>query len=70
VQVLRPAQAAPTACPGADGTAQDTTGALWPLFGAAEGTAYLLRPDAHVAGRWHGADAAAIGAAVQRMVTP
>lgn len=29
-------------------------------YGAAPGTAYLIRPDAHVAGRWHDADPARI----------
>ncbi|MBN9459838.1 MAG: FAD-dependent monooxygenase [Burkholderiales bacterium] len=35
-------------------------------YGAAEGTVYLIRPDAHVAGRWRGADSAALLAAFAR----
>jgi 3-(3-hydroxy-phenyl)propionate hydroxylase len=34
----------------------DHTGRLFPMYGAAPGTLYLVRPDGHVLGRWQGAD--------------
>ncbi|HKR42144.1 MAG TPA: FAD-dependent oxidoreductase [Paraburkholderia sp.] len=32
----------------------DRTGRLFPMYGAKPGTLYLVRPDGHVLGRWHG----------------
>ncbi|HEY4804676.1 MAG TPA: FAD-dependent oxidoreductase [Paraburkholderia sp.] len=32
----------------------DHTGRLFPMYGAQPGTLYLVRPDGHVLGRWHG----------------
>ncbi|WP_322031232.1 FAD-dependent oxidoreductase [Paraburkholderia sp. J76] len=37
----------------------DRTGRLFPMYGAQPGTLYLVRPDGHVLGRWHG-DAGAL----------
>ena len=35
-------------------SAWDHTGRLFPMYGAQPGTLYLVRPDGHVLGRWHG----------------
>jgi 3-(3-hydroxy-phenyl)propionate hydroxylase len=53
--------------PGA-GTAFDHTGRLFPLYGAAPGTIYLVRPDGHVLGRWHRFDADACERAIEGML--
>lgn len=45
----------------AEGTAAEA-------FGAGPGTAYLVRPDMHVAGRWHRAERNAVEAAVARLL--
>jgi 3-(3-hydroxy-phenyl)propionate hydroxylase len=44
----------------------DSDGQLARAFDALEGSAYLLRPDGHVAARWKRADAASVRAAWQR----
>ena len=44
----------------------DTAGRLAREFDAAAGSAYLLRPDGHVAARWKRADVTAVRAAMQR----
>jgi 3-(3-hydroxy-phenyl)propionate hydroxylase len=36
---------------------RDDTGKVFPMYGAEPGTVYLVRPDGHVLGRWHKADA-------------
>lgn len=46
--------------------AWDGTGRLFAMYGAAPGTAYLVRPDGHVLARWKAADGAAIAAAIAR----
>lgn len=44
----------------------DATGTARQRYDARPGSAYLLRPDQHVAARWRALDAAAVRAAVQR----
>jgi len=44
----------------------DTTGRLFPLYGAAPSACYLVRPDGHVAGRWREPRAVQVGSAVRR----
>ena len=62
--------------PSAEGEthAWDATGRLFPMFGAAAGTVYLVRPDGHVLARWKHlrGDAAArrIEAAIARTLGP
>ena len=51
-------------------SARDHTGRLFELYGAAPGSVYLVRPDGHVAGRWHAPDAAVLTAAVERVLHP
>jgi 3-(3-hydroxy-phenyl)propionate hydroxylase len=48
--------------------AHDHTGRLFPLYGAAPGTLYLVRPDGHVMARWRQADAQELVAAVQSVL--
>ena len=55
---------APGKAAGAD--AQDVTGRLFPLYGAAPAACYLVRPDGHVAGRWGAPRAESIRAGVRR----
>lgn len=42
----------------------DPTGEIAAIFGASDGTAYLLRPDLHVAARWRQLDAGAFSTAL------
>jgi 3-(3-hydroxy-phenyl)propionate hydroxylase len=55
---------APARAPSADGW--DSTGGLFPLYGAAPAAFYLVRPDGHVAGQWHELKPASIRQAVER----
>ena len=48
----------------------DHTGRLFPMYGAAPGTLYLVRPDGHVLGRWREADAAEALSAIDRALHP
>jgi 3-(3-hydroxy-phenyl)propionate hydroxylase len=48
----------------------DHTGRLFALYGAEAGAVYLVRPDGHVAGRWHGALPATVHAAIERVLHP
>ena len=50
--------------------AWDDTGRLFPMYGAAPGTVYLVRPDGHVLGRWQSPDAGQLTAAVERLLHP
>jgi 3-(3-hydroxy-phenyl)propionate hydroxylase len=64
VAIGRHAGAAPPA--GAGPRAWDATGRLFPMYGAAAGTVYLVRPDGHVLGRWRDGSPAAARAAIDR----
>jgi 3-(3-hydroxy-phenyl)propionate hydroxylase len=55
---------APRRTAGADGW--DSTGRLFPLYGAAPAACYLVRPDGHVAGRWRAARPESIRSTVRR----
>ncbi|MDB5935278.1 MAG: FAD-dependent oxidoreductase [Massilia sp.] len=48
----------------------DHTGRLFALYGAQEGAVYLVRPDGHVAGRWHSPTAATVRDAIDRVLHP
>ena len=56
----------------ADTAAQvrDHTGRLFPLYGAGPGTAYLVRPDGHVQGRWRTTRPDDLQAAITRVLGP
>ena len=60
-----------TVAPAGDaGRACDHTGRLFPMYDAAPGTSYLVRPDGHVLGRWKHTDAADVTAAIQHALRP
>jgi len=48
----------------------DVDGRLFDLYGARDGTVYLVRPDGHVLGRWHDARAGDVAAALERALHP
>ncbi|RQR80352.1 MULTISPECIES: FAD-dependent oxidoreductase [unclassified Burkholderia] len=48
----------------------DADGRLFDLYGARDGTVYLVRPDGHVLGRWHDARAADVTAALEGALHP
>ncbi|MDN7586688.1 FAD-dependent oxidoreductase [Burkholderia seminalis] len=48
----------------------DDDGRLFDLYGARDGTVYLVRPDGHVLGRWHDARADDLAAALERALHP
>ena len=51
-------------------TAIDHTGRAAPLYGAADGAVYLVRPDGHVCARWRDGAAEEIGAALAQATAP
>ncbi|MDR8051077.1 FAD-dependent oxidoreductase [Burkholderia cenocepacia] len=48
----------------------DDDGRLFDMYGARDGTVYLVRPDGHVLGRWHDARADDVSAALDRALHP
>ncbi|MGU7842123.1 FAD-dependent oxidoreductase [Burkholderia sp. AW33-5] len=48
----------------------DADGRLFDLYGARDGTVYLVRPDGHVLGRWHDARVTDLSAALKRVLHP
>ena len=60
--VLPPGEAGPADLP----WLEDTEGLVARRFDARPGTAYLIRPDQHVAARWRRFDAGAVRAALAR----
>ncbi|MDN7904370.1 FAD-dependent oxidoreductase [Burkholderia diffusa] len=48
----------------------DVDGRLFDLYGARDGTVYLVRPDGHVLGRWHDARTTDLSAALERALHP
>ena len=55
-----------SALPGDLAAVTDREGCLGKRYDAQAGTAYLIRPDQHVCGRWRAFNAAAVAAAVGR----
>jgi 3-(3-hydroxy-phenyl)propionate hydroxylase len=55
-----------SALPGELAAVTDREGCLGKRYDAQTGTAYLIRPDQHIAARWRAFDAAAVAAAVNR----
>ncbi|WDR89046.1 FAD-dependent oxidoreductase [Burkholderia ambifaria] len=54
--------------PGCNG--YDADDRLFEMYGARDGTVYLVRPDGHVLGRWHDARPADLSAALERALHP
>lgn len=48
----------------------DVDGRLFDMYGARDGTVYLVRPDGHVLGRWHDARGGDVAAALERALHP
>ena len=48
----------------------DVDGRPFDLYGARDGTVYLVRPDGHVLGRWHDARTTDLSAALERALHP
>jgi 3-(3-hydroxy-phenyl)propionate hydroxylase len=48
----------------------DHSGRLFAMYGAQEGAVYLVRPDGHLAGRWHAPSAATVRSAIDRVLHP
>ncbi|HPV23911.1 MAG TPA: FAD-dependent oxidoreductase, partial [Casimicrobium sp.] len=46
----------------------DHTGRLFPMYGAEDGTAYLVRPDGHVLARWKQAHPEEVSEAILRVI--
>jgi len=44
--------------------AVDLTGRLYPMYGASQGSLYLVRPDGHVLARWHDVCSSDVTAAI------
>ncbi|MCA8422023.1 FAD-dependent oxidoreductase [Burkholderia seminalis] len=65
VTLARQARPRHPACAG-----HDDDGRLFDLYGARDGTVYLVRPDGHVLGRWHDARADDLAAALDRALHP
>jgi 3-(3-hydroxy-phenyl)propionate hydroxylase len=51
-------------------TARDHTGRLFPMYDAAAGSVYLVRPDGHVMARWRAAVAEELDAAIRHALDP
>lgn len=56
------------AMPGMSVVSLPPTGAAAEIYGAQEGSAYLVRPDLHIAARWRRASSDRIGKALQRVM--
>ena len=68
LQLMHLSRTGDVALPGL--AARDHTGRLFALYGAQAGSVYLVRPDGHVAGRWHAPDAATLASAIERVLHP
>ncbi len=54
----------------AECAARDSTGRLFPMYGAAPGSVYVVRPDGHVLARWRQGNPSQIAAAVHHALRP